>query len=91
MNEELPVLKTSVKEFTKIDGNNTWYSMKAFKAKGRIREEHDVDLVLRNLKLKNLGQPHDEVLTMTDSRYKNYKANEDRTYPKDGLMFRKYF
>ena len=28
---------------------------------------------------------------MTDSRYKNYKANEDRIIPKDGLLFRKYF
>ena len=38
-----------------------------------------------------LGQPHDEVLMMTDSRYKNYKANEDRIIPKDGLLFRKHF
>ena len=28
---------------------------------------------------------------MTDSRYKNYKANEDRIIPKDGLLFRKHF
>ena len=28
---------------------------------------------------------------MTDSRYKNYKANEDRIFLKDGLLFRKYF
>ena len=28
---------------------------------------------------------------MTDSRYKNYKANEDRVILKDGLLFRKYF
>ena len=28
---------------------------------------------------------------MTDSRYKNYKANEDRIILKDGLLFRKYF
>ena len=28
---------------------------------------------------------------MTDSRYKVYKANEDRIVPKDGLLFRKYF
>ena len=44
-----------------------------------------------NMKLKILGQPHDEVLMMTDSRYKNYKANEDRIFLKDGLFFRKYF
>ena len=28
---------------------------------------------------------------MTDSRYKNYKANEDRIILKDGLLFRKFF
>ena len=28
---------------------------------------------------------------MTDSRYKNYKANEDRIILKDGLLYRKYF
>ena len=28
---------------------------------------------------------------ITDSRYKNYKANEDRIILKDGLLFRKYF
>ena len=43
------------------------------------------------MKLKILGQPHDEVLLITDSRYKNYKANEDRIILKDSLLFRKYF
>ena len=43
------------------------------------------------MKMKILGQPHDEVLMMTDSRYKNYKANEDRIILKDGLLYRKYF
>ena len=90
-NEESPVLKTSVKEFTKIDGNTTSYSMNGIKANARIRVEQDVDLVLKNMKLKILGQPHDEVLMMTDSRYKNYKANEDRIILKDGLLLRKYF
>ena len=90
-NEELLALKTSVKEFTKIDGNTTSYSMNRIKATARIRVEQDVDLVLKNLKLKILGQPFDEVLIMTDSRYKNYKANEDRIILKDGLLYRKYF
>ena len=90
-NEELLALKTSVKEFTKIDGNTTSYSMNGIKANARIRVEQDVDLVLKNLKLKILGQPFDEVLIMTDSRYKNYKANEDRIILKDGLLYRKYF
>ena len=57
----------------------------------RIRVKQDVDLVLKNMKLKILGQLHDKVLMMTDSRYKNYKANEDRIIPKDGLVFRKKF
>ena len=47
--------------------------------------------MLKNMKLKILGQPYDEVLMITDSRYKNYKANEDRIIFKDGLLFRKNF
>ena len=90
-NEESLALKTSVKEFTKIDGNATSYSMNGIKANARIRVEQDVDLVLKNMKLNFLGQPYDEVLMMTDSRYENYKANEDRIILKDGLPFRTYF
>ena len=90
-NEKLPALKMSVKEFTEIHGNTTSYSMSSIKATARIRVEQDVDLVLKNLKLKILGQPFDEVLIMTDSRYKNYKTNEDRIILKDGLLYRKYF
>ena len=65
--------------------------MNGIKANARLRVEQDVDLVLKNMKLKFLGQPFDEVLIMTDSRYKNYKASEDRIILKDGLLFRKYF
>ena len=87
-NEESPILKTSVIEFTKIDGDTTLYSMNGIKANARIRVEQGVDLALKNIKFKILGQPYDEVLMMTDSRYKNYKANEDRIILKDGLLFR---
>ena len=90
-NKESPALKTSVKEFTKIDGNTMSYSMNGNKANARIRVEQDFDLVLKNMELKILGQPYDEVLMITHSRYKNYKANEDRIILKDGLLFRKYF
>ena len=38
--------------------------------------------------LKIIGQPHDELLTTTDSRYNHYKANEDRNGLKDGLISR---
>ena len=86
-NEESPILKTSVKQFTKIDGNTKSYSMNGIKANARIRVEQDVDLVLKNMKLKILGPPYDEVIMITDSRYKNYKANEDRIILKDGLLF----
>ena len=65
--------------------------MNGIKANARIRVEQDVNLVLKNMKLKILGQPHDEVLMMTDSRYKIYKATEDRIFLKDGLLFREYF
>ena len=90
-NDESPVLKTRMEEFTKIDGNTTSYSINGSKANARIRVEQDVDFVLKNMKLKILGQPYDEVLIMTDSRYKNYKANEDCIILKDGLLFRKFF
>ena len=79
-----------MKEFTKIDGNTTSYSMNGIKANARIRGEQDVALVLKIMKFKILGLPHDEVLMMTDSRYKNYKANEDRIILKDDLLFRKF-
>ena len=91
INEQLPILKTNVKELTKIDGNTTLYSMNGIKATARIRVEQDVDLVLKNMKLKIFGQSYDEVLLMTDSQYKNYKVNEDRIIFKDGLLYRKYF
>ena len=90
-NEESPALKTSVNEFTKIDGNTTSYSINGIKANARIRVEQDVDLVLKNMNSKILAKPYDEVLIKTDARYKNYKANEDRIILKDGLLFRKYF
>ena len=88
-NVESPALKTILKEFTKIDGSTTSYSINGIKANAKIRVEQDVDLVLQNMKLKILGQPYDEVLIMTDSRYKNFKANEDRIIPKDGFLFGK--
>ena len=36
VNEESPILKTSVKEFTKIDGNTTSYSINGIEANARI-------------------------------------------------------
>ena len=91
INQELSSMKPSIKEFTKIDGNTTSYSINGIKANARIRVEQDADLVLKNLKLKILGQPHDDVLLVTDRRYKHYKCNEDRIILKDGLLFRKYY
>ena len=83
-------MKPNIKEVTKIDGNTTSCSINGIKASARIRVEHDADLVLKNLKLKILGQPHDDVLLATNRRFKQYKANEDRIILKDGLLFRKY-
>ena len=91
VNQEPSSLKPSIKEFTKIDGNTTSYSLHGIKANARIRVEQDADLVLKNLKLKMLGQPYDVVLLTTDSRFKHYKANEDRIILKDGLLLRKYY
>ena len=89
VNQEPSSMKPSIKEFTEIDGNTTSYSINGIKASARVRVEHDADLVLKNLKLKILGQPHDDVLLATDRRFKHYKANEDRIILKVGLLFRK--
>ena len=89
-NQEPSSMKPSMKEFTKIDGNTTAYSLHGIKANARIRVEQDADLVLKNLKLKILGQPHDDVLLTADRRFKHYKANEERIILKDGLFLRKY-
>ena len=84
-------MKPSIKEFTKIDRNTTSYSVNGIKASAQIRVEQGADLVLKNLKLKILGQPHDDVLLSMDRRFKQYKANEDRIILKVGLLFRKYY
>ena len=91
VNQEQPPMKPSITEIIKIDGNTTSYSINGIKASARIRVEQDADLVLKNLKLKILGQPHDDVLLTTDRRFKHYKANEDRIILEDGLLFRKYY
>ena len=84
-------MKPSIKEFKKIDGNTTAYSLHGIKANARKRVEQDADLVLKNLKLKILGQPYDDVLLTTDRRFTHYKANEDRIILKNGLLLRKYY
>ena len=91
VNQELSSMEPSIKEFTKIDGNTTWYSINEIKANARIRVEQDVDLVLKNPKLKILGQTQDIVLLTTDRRVKHYKANEERIILKNGLLFRKCY
>ena len=73
-NEEPPSLKTGVKEFIKIDGNTTSYSMNGIKANARIWVQQDVDLVLKKLKLNFLGQRNQKVPITTDPRYKQMKT-----------------
>ena len=75
---------------TRIDGNTTSYSLHWNEENARPWVQEDVDVVLKNLKLKTLGQPHDELLLTTDSRFKHYKANEDLIILKHWLLFRKY-
>ena len=89
--EEKSSMKPNIKEFTRIDGCTTSYSIHGIKANARIRVEQDVDLALKNLKLKILGQPYDEVLLTTDKRFRLYKVNKDRIILKDGLLFRQYY
>ena len=62
---------TSVEEFTKTDGDDTSYSMNGINKNARIRVEQDFDLVFKNLKLRILDQPYDEVLLTTDKWYKH--------------------
>ena len=90
-NEEPPTLKTCVKDFTNFDGKPTSYSMNEITANARIRVEQDVVLVLKNLKVKDIGQPLGEVLITTDPRCKHNKENEDRNVLNDSLVFLKYF
>ena len=84
-NQEPSSMKPSIKEFTKIDGNTTSYSINGIKASAGIRVEEVADLVMKKLKLRILGQPHDDVLLSTDRRFKHYKANEDR------IILQKYY
>ena len=51
--EEPSSMKPSLKEFTKVDGNTTSYSIHGIKANARIRVEQDVDLVLKKPKTQN--------------------------------------
>ena len=55
-------MKPSIKKITKTDRNTTSYSINGIKANAQMRVESDADLVLKNLELKILGQPHDDVL-----------------------------
>ena len=63
--------------------------MNGIKAIALIRVDQDADFVLKNMKLKILGQTHDELLMTTHSQYKHYEAKEDRIILKDCLLFRK--
>ena len=60
------------------------------KADAQLRLQKDVDITLKNVKLKIFSQPYDEVLLVTDRRYRHYKANDDRIIFEDGILFRKY-
>ena len=51
-NEEPPSLKTSVEQFTKVDGETTSFSMVGFRANARIQVVQDVNLILKNLNWK---------------------------------------
>ena len=58
------------------------------KANTHIQVEQDVDIVIKKLFRKWLGQLYDQVLVTTDGRYKQYKeANKDRKILEDCLLF----
>ena len=90
-NQEPSSMMPSIQEFTKIDRNTTSYCKDGIKANARIRVEQDADVVLKHLKIKILGQLHDDVLLTTDRRFKHYNVKEDRVVLKNGLLFRKNY
>ena len=65
------ILENKCERIYEIDGSTTSCSMNGIWANARIRVEQDVDLVLKNMKLEKLGQPHDEVPITTDPQYKH--------------------
>ena len=91
VSQEPSSMKPSIEGFTKIDGNTTSSSVDGIEAIAQIQVERDADPVPKNLKLKKLGQPHDDVLLLMERRFKHYKAHEDRIIVKDGLLFRKCY
>ena len=74
-------MKPSEKEFTKTGGNTTSYSIHGINANAWIQVEQDVDIVLKNLTLKLLGQSYDEVLLTTDKRFVALKSECRSYYP----------
>ena len=81
-------LKTSINQVTtKVDGSTTSYSSNGIKVSAPIRVGEDVDQRFKNLKLSLAGQPYHDLLLTTNSQYKDYRANEDRTIHKDGPLF----
>ena len=77
-NEEPFSMNTIIKDIKKLDENNLSYSMNGVKANKLIREEQVFDLVLMSIRLKKIGQPYYQVLPMSDSCWKQPKANEVR-------------
>ena len=62
--------------------------MNGIKANAQKRIDQDVNWVVMKPEVKVSGQPHFEMLSTTDRRYKHNKAN-DRVILKSSLLFRK--
>ena len=60
-NQTQDSLRISVKELIMVRTNRAAYAINAIKHDARIRAEQDADRVLKNMKLKLLGQRYDEV------------------------------
>ena len=91
VNQEPSLMEPSIQKFTNIDGNTTSYSINGIQANAQMGVAQNADLVLKNLKLEIIGQPHDNVPLTTDRRFKHYKAIEERNILKSGLVIRKYY
>ena len=71
-NQTQDSLRISAKELIMVRTNKAAYAINFIKYDARIRAEQDADRVLKHMKLKLLGQRHDEVAITSDPRYKNY-------------------
>ena len=92
VNQSGESFKASVKELIMVRANKAAYAINAIKSTKRGSEQNKtLTVLLKNMKLKILGQKYDEAAITNDPRHKHYKANENRIECNDGILVRKYY